>query len=278
MLMWAVAMGVLGASAHATTTPADIQPGVDPSDPAVVLEGEQSQPGSSESGEPGTILAGSGQPRQEYQWLLSCSVNYPGAPMADCAAAHSCAVETQSRWVLWARDLPDGDWFQQAFECYEERPAVPNEAEQPMVTPAMVEEAVRRMGLPALPLQVQPADATLVNFDTIFFAQPEPFDRSVSLVGFDVRVLAEPVAYGWSFGDGTAATTSAPGAPYPAKDVVHRYTDAHVTVQPSVDVTYEVRYSVNGGQMQTLDTTLTAEGPPTGLRIREATPLLAGAG
>ncbi|CAA9348144.1 MAG: hypothetical protein AVDCRST_MAG29-2019 [uncultured Nocardioidaceae bacterium] len=152
------------------------------------------------------------------------------------------------------------------------------EPDLPTVTPAMVEEAVRRMGLPALPVQVQPANATLVNFDTIFFARPEPFDESVTLVGFDVRVLAEPVAYGWSFGDGAAVTTSVPGGPYPAKDVVHRYTDAHVTVQPSVDVTYEVRYSVNGGQMQELGTTLTAEGPPTGLRIREATPLLVGAG
>jgi hypothetical protein len=141
----------------------------------------------------------------------------------------------------------------------------------------MVEQAVRRMGLPSLPVHVQPTDATLVNFDTIFFAEPVPFDRSVTLVGYNVRVLAEPVSYGWSFGDGSTLTTQVPGAPYPAMDVVHRYDDAHVTVQPSVDVSYRVSYTVDGGAMQQLDTTLTAQGPPTGLRIREASPLLAGA-
>jgi len=142
----------------------------------------------------------------------------------------------------------------------------------------MVEEAVRRMGLPSLPVHVQPAEATLVNFDTIFFAEPVPFDRSVTLVGYDVRVVAEPVSYGWSFGDGSSLTTHLPGAPHPAKDVVHRYDDAHVIVQPSVDVTYRVSYSVDGGATQQLGTTLTAQGPSTGLRIREASALLAGSG
>lgn len=196
--------------------------------------------------------------------------------MVDCASAQTCTAEAESRWVLWARDLPDGDWFQYAFECYQKEPPIPDQPPRPTVTPGMVEEAVRRLGLPGLPLQVQPADATLVNFDTIFYTEPQPFDHSVTLVGFDVRVVAEPVSYGWSFGDGATLTTGIPGAPYPAKDVIHRYDDAHVTVEPSVDVTYQVRYSVDGGEFQQLETTLTAQGPPTGLRIREATPLLAG--
>ncbi len=216
-------------------------------------------------------------PRYEYEWLLSCSANQPGSAMVDCASAQTCVDADQLRWVLWAREIDGGTWFQYATECREEQPPLPGEPARPTVTAAMVEEAVRRMGLPSLPVHVQPAEATLVNFDTIFFTEPVPFDRSVTLVGYDVRVLAEPVSYGWSFGDGSSMTTQVPGAPYPAKDVVHRYDDAHVTVQPSVDVTYEVTYTVDGGEVQQLGTTLTAQGPSTGLRIREATALLAGA-
>ena len=246
----------------------------------VDVYGSYTTPGDDMPGLDGVPLTAVAADPTEYQWLLACSQNYPSTPMTDCGSAHTCPKATAALWILWSRPAgsPDTSWNVLRSECYDERPALPIEPDLPTVTPAMVEEAVRRMGLPALPVQVQPANATLVNFDTIFFARPEPFDESVTLVGFDVRVLAEPVAYGWSFGDGAAVTTSVPGGPYPAKDVVHRYTDAHVTVQPSVDVTYEVRYSVNGGQMQELGTTLTAEGPPTGLRIREATPLLVGAG
>ncbi len=238
--------------------------------------------------EPGAVVAG-GQhassesvvpsaTAQQYEWQLACAQNYPGTPMVDCVGATVCPDPGASLWVLWSRPA-DGSasWTAEGTECREEQPPLPGQPARPTVTAAMVEEAVRRMGLPSLPVHVQPAEATLVNFDTIFFTEPVPFDRSVTLVGYDVRVLAEPVSYGWSFGDGSSMTTQVPGAPYPAKDVVHRYDDAHVTVQPSVDVTYEVTYTVDGGEVQQLGTTLTAQGPSTGLRIREAAALLAGA-
>lgn len=248
-----------------------------PLSPTVQVEGSVTTEGGLNDVPGPTIEMTDGEPSPvEYSWLLACSENRPGAAMLDCSSAHTCPDEVESRWILWARELPTGEWFEYASECYKTKPPIPDRPPRPSVTPDMVEEAVRRLGLPALPLQVQPADATLVNFDTIFYTEPQPFDHTVTLVGFDVRVVAEPVSYGWAFGDGSAVTTGIPGAPYPAKDVVHRYDDAHVTVEPSVDVTYEIRYAVDGGAFQQLDTTLTAQGPPTGLRIREATALLAG--
>lgn len=255
----------------------------DSGDASTVLKGVRDYGGSSNSpgpisDDPVTTSTKLDQPPPNYQWLLACSENRPGQPMTDCGSAQACPKETESLWVLWSRpaNAPDADWTPLTSECYQKEPPIPDQPPRPTVTPGMVEEAVRRLGLPGLPLQVQPADATLVNFDTIFYTEPQPFDHSVTLVGFDVRVVAEPVSYGWWFGDGATLTTGIPGAPYPAKDVIHRYDDAHVTVEPSVDVTYQVRYSVDGGEFQQLETTLTAEGPPTGLRIREATPLLAG--
>jgi hypothetical protein len=147
---------------------------------------------------------------------------------------------------------------------------------RPTVTPDLVLREVRRIGLPALRIQVQPADATLVNFDTIFYAEPQPFARTVQLLGYNVDVEATPAAYGWFFGDGQTATTDGPGAPYPAKDVVHAYASADVVERPSVDVTYEIRFRVDGGEWRSIDETVTADGPTVDVEVKEAAPVLSG--
>ena len=68
------------------------------------------------------------------------------------------------------------------------------------------------------------------------------------------------------------------GAPYPAKDVVYRYSDAHRTVDHRVVVTWSARWSLNGGALQPVDGTVTTSGPATPLRIAEASPALSGEG
>ncbi|HYO39410.1 MAG TPA: hypothetical protein VER39_07125 [Nocardioidaceae bacterium] len=146
----------------------------------------------------------------------------------------------------------------------------------PQVTPGMVLTAMQRVGLPSLHVHTQPEDKTLVNFDTIFYADPTAVTRDLTLLGQSVRIEATPRSFTWHYGDGTSATTTEPGAPYPAKDVVHRYTDAHVTVRTSVDVTYSGRFQVAGGPWQAIPGTVTIAGPPDALRISEATPVLSG--
>jgi hypothetical protein len=146
----------------------------------------------------------------------------------------------------------------------------------PDITWQLVLREVQRVGLPAARLHTQPEGETLVNFDTIFYAEPPAFDRSLRLLGRNVEVSAEPAEYHWSFGDGEVLTTDNPGAPYPAKDVTHQYTDAHVTVHPSVEVVYRARFRVDGGAWQAVPETITIPGPTAGVRIREATPVLSG--
>lgn len=216
-------------------------------------------------------------PPWEYIWLLECPANVPGKPMTDCDQARTCPDKDDFSWVLWGRPVAGGadarGWRLSSIACWDGRPPP---APKPRLTPDRVLEAVRRMGLPSLQVQVQPETATLVNFDTIFYAEPETFERTVNLLGYSVDVRAEGSTYRWWFGDGGAMTTQQPGAPYPAKDITHQYADAHVNVHPRVDVTYEVQYRVDGGAWQTLGETLTAEGPETTLRIKEATPVLSG--
>ena len=93
-----------------------------------------------------------------------------------------------------------------------------------------------------------------------------------------MRLEIKPSRFEWVHGDGTTDTTSTPGAPYPAKDVVYRYADAHRTVQHRVVVTWSAEWSLNGGPLQPVNGTVTTTGPATPLRIAEASPALSGSG
>jgi hypothetical protein len=142
----------------------------------------------------------------------------------------------------------------------------------------MVLRAIRRVGLPELTTQIQPSDKTLVNFDTIFYTEPEPVSLQLTILGQGVQVEATTTTYRWVFGDGTEVSTDSPGSPYPAKDVVHRYADADVTVQPHVEAVYSARFRVGGGDWQEIPETVTTVGPPADLRVVEGTPLIAETG
>ena len=153
----------------------------------------------------------------------------------------------------------------------------PPESVAPAVTPTDVLSALRRVGLPRLETRMQPGDRTLANLDTIFWTDPVPVDLTLTILGQPVRVAAAPASYRWVYGDGAVAVTSSPGDPYPQRTVVHRYSDAHVTVHPHVEVTYSARFQVNGGPWQDVPGTVTTVGPETNLRVVEGAALLSGA-
>ena len=152
--------------------------------------------------------------------------------------------------------------------------AAPEEYVPPEVTPGDVLSALERTGLPYLTVQTQPAGETLVNFDTIFYVDPQQVTVDLTILGQAVDVVATPAGYSWSFGDGSGLSTTTPGAPYPSKEITHRYADAHVTVEPSVTVSYTARFRVGGGAWQDIDGTVSSAGPGTPLLVSEATPLL----
>ncbi|MGA8988746.1 MAG: hypothetical protein WB461_12070 [Aeromicrobium sp.] len=135
-------------------------------------------------------------------------------------------------------------------------------------------KAVREIGLPSLAIHIQPREETLVNVPTILYTVPRAFDRSINLLGFAIDLTADPMSFHWVHGDGTTATTNRPGAPYPGMDVTHRYRVPAKSVHPRVDVTYRVRYRVDGGAWQTVGQTLQASGPASTLEVHEAAPVL----
>lgn len=188
--------------------------------------------------------------------------------------ARTCPDQADRLWRLWGQQT-NGRWAGLYTQCLGSPPTAA-QTPRPQVTPALVLEALRRVGLPALETHTQPEDKTLINFDTIFYAEPQTFHRTLTLLGQSVDVEATPTSYIWHHGDGTVTTTNEPGAPYPSKDITYRYAHAHTTVQPSVDVTYSARFRVNGGAWQDIPDTVTIAGPPTELRVSEATAVLSG--
>jgi len=247
----------------------DPDPGEDPQNPIVTIFGEGE--GGGDEGTP--IVEGVGDDT-DYAWLPSCADNYPGVETSLCLGALQACPREGVAWSLWAKpiDAPESNWSIVGQDCLEDAPP----GAPPTVTDGDVLAAVRRLGLPRLTVQVQPAGETLVNFETIFFAEPPEWARTVQLLGYSVDIEATVGSYDWMFGDGTTAATTTPGAPYPSTDVVHQYADAHVTVRPRVDVDYEIRYRVDGGQWLTIDETVPAQGYATDLLIREATAVLVG--
>jgi hypothetical protein len=161
-----------------------------------------------------------------------------------------------------------------SFRCPDDEFGAPTTRRPADPTEGAILQAVREIGLPSLQVRIQPGSSTLVNVRTIFYTRPQAFHRSVTLLGYDIDLVAQPIQYTWRHGDGTTSTTSRPGKPYPSMDVTYRYRKPAETVNPRVDVTYRVRYRVDGGNWTTIGQTLLASGPTTALEVKEAAPVL----
>lgn len=244
--------------------------------------------GSPGHGNP-TVPASAGGNSYTIYWVApACRGNSPGTlEAAECAFFYTCTDETTGRYFVWSREarktdngIQLGPWEFLGARCLPlgSEGEHTTEVAVPQVTWQMVLSEIRRVGLPAMTVQVQPEGQTLVNFDTIFYTEPTTFTRTLQILGRDVEVEAQPSQFHWLYGDGASETTTVPGAPYPATTIVHQYSDAHVTVHPSVDTVYTARFRVDGGDWQAIPQTITIPGPPVDLRIREASPLLSGGG
>lgn len=216
---------------------AGIEVDTDPRDPSIIIDGTKPVPAT-------PPIPGSPQ--------------VPSAPEATPKPMVFCKVDPDSNTYGCRRQTP-GD-------------AAPDAA--PQITEGDVLRAARTIGLPSVRVRIQPGDKTLVNIPTIFHAEPRPFERSVALLGFQVDLTATPINFHWSHGDGTSQDTSGPGKPYPAMDVTHRYKRPADNIKARVDVTYRVRYRIDGSDWQTLRESLTASGPVAQLDVAEAAPVL----
>jgi hypothetical protein len=153
---------------------------------------------------------------------------------------------------------------------------LPPEVAEEQITADLVATAFRTIPLPPSQLQVQPANGrTLVNFETNFFTDTAPFDRTVTLLGQQVDLHIVPSGFGWRFGDGAALSTDDAGAPYPDLRITHTY-ERKGDVAPAVDTTYTATYRVNDGPWADVPGSVTVPGAPVALEVLSATPVLVG--
>jgi hypothetical protein len=150
--------------------------------------------------------------------------------------------------------------------------------EEPSIGPTVadIRTAFKQIPMAASTMHIQPPRGeTLVNFDTIFYADPTTVDRKVTVLGATVDFHITVANYTWHYGDGATQRSTDPGAAYPHQSIVHRYRRKG-TVTASVDTTYQADYRIDGGPLQHLDATVTIPGPSHRLRVRTAKPHLVG--
>ena len=235
--------------------------------------------GPSPTPEPGDLTT------YRYLWLPTCPgalPQVPGAVEMTCAGLTTCADPALVRLTLYAQQLTDGNgqkirvgWTSLGTECRDPADLGPVKQQRRQLAWTDVLSAVRRVGIPAE--QVEAPQYTLVNLDTTFYTTPAPIDRSLTIIGYAVDVHIEPTTYTWNWGDGSSDTTTTPGQPYPNTDVTHTYVHATregPSNQLSVDVTYTIRYRVDGGEWLEVPETITIPGESTGLPIKQAAAVL----
>lgn len=139
------------------------------------------------------------------------------------------------------------------------------------VTEYIVREQFQTLPLPRAALQHQPTWGALVNKKEIFYTTAaRHHDYPLNLLGHRVVLHATVANYTWSWGDGTADTsTTTPGAPYPSFAVTHTYTKSG-TCPVSVTLTYSATYSVDGGPAQQIEGTATIAGQPADVVVQSA--------
>lgn len=198
-----------------------------------------------------------------------------------CFNPEPCDAPPESfRYLVERSPVGQERWREAGYACLTDPPDTPPEVDLTLVLTQW-----RSLTWPAATMVIQPPDGeTLVNLDTIFYTtSTQPVPQTVTLLGQTVEIEATPTSYTWHWttgddnattADRTPHTTSDPGAAHPHATITHRYTTARTTVHPSVDITYQGRYRVNGGPWQTIPEPRTITGTPSPLTILEATPTL----
>lgn len=186
--------------------------------------------------------------------------------------------------VLWSyiRDS-DGGVEMATAGC----PSDPPETDEtPTVDiPGEVLTAFKNVALPRSAINVQPPGGqTLVNFKTILSTQAERHQIPVHLGKVDLDIVLEvwPSGFLWKHGDDTTQSSTVPGtmwtegADVDAADfITHVYTTILKEASVSVDTTWSAQFKVAGTpNWRPVNGTVTIEGEPVGLTVREATPEL----
>ncbi|WP_240689837.1 hypothetical protein [Arthrobacter sp. PAMC25564] len=118
---------------------------------------------------------------------------------------------------------------------------------------AMIQTEFQKLPVAAGTVTAQPSPHTLRGAETNFFAAATEQQFATTLLGQQIHVIAKPVQYMWTYGDGTSlGPQTAAGGPLPEDRWGERTLTSHIYTQTgdfSVVLTthFQGSYSVNGG-------------------------------
>ncbi|SDL76457.1 hypothetical protein SAMN04487916_11425 [Arthrobacter sp. ov407] len=118
---------------------------------------------------------------------------------------------------------------------------------------AMIQREFQRLPISAGTSSAQPSPNTLRGAETNFYASAADQQFDITILAQAVHVIAKPVEYTWSYGDGTSlGPQTAAGGPLPQDRWGEKTLTSHVYAQtgdfPVVLTThFQGTYSVNGG-------------------------------
>ena len=209
---------------------------------------------------------------EEYLTPTCAANSLNGADMLCVAAVSSCAADNQVRFWVWHRTTQHvlgpprtsaiGPWVQErASYCLG-----PDDAGIPVFgsVVALVQNEFQTLPLPYVETQISPAPRTLVNIATRLSAgSTDAATFSPVLLGIEVTITARPTSWRWTFGDGTAATTSVPATE-------HVYDKAQ-RVGASVRVTWTGTFTVGtSAEVFTIRAPAYVQGPVTTFEVTQA--------
>jgi hypothetical protein len=146
---------------------------------------------------------------------------------------------------------------------------------------ALAADLIRNVPVPQIEIGVNPTPG-LVALPSWFWIEGydgAPITATESLQGVTVDVQITPTSYRWTFGDGATLQTTSRGRAYPTEsDIRHTYEQSSLVAggkfPVKVEMTFSVRYRVDGGAWQSLDPisrSFTAEYP-----VRQVQSILTG--
>ncbi|TKJ35643.1 hypothetical protein [Blastococcus sp. CCUG 61487] len=160
-----------------------------------------------------------------------------------------------------------GGWQETARRC------VDVTALNPPPSPDEVFRYFRTLPLPQLPTRQQPPGDGLVGLPVIFFTDgPTTQTFTLDIRGFTVEIAARATGFTWHTGDGTALTTTGPGAPYPDHTISHDY--ASGTYTASLTTTWTATFRIDGGTTVPVPGSTTTDGEPVTFDVLQARPVL----
>ncbi|PRY53408.1 hypothetical protein BCF74_12827 [Knoellia remsis] len=224
------------------------------------------------------------RPYYEYKTQINCAAGNE-ATDSGCGTAASACDNGQFQAVVLRRLMvpkpgggyqlappPEGLWQGWGLTCSPQLIPGTN-----LPTLANVMTAFREIDFAKGGLSIQPVgNVTLVNLATYFEATwPEagvgPDETDVSdLMGYRLEIQPVVRSFTYVYGDGDSSEpTESMGGPYPDGDIRHTY-EQKGSMATRVDTVYGGRFRFGQGQWMTIPGTVTVEGTPVTLEVREA--------